>query len=272
MLDELALDGGPLRRAAHPLVAAGLARGYKGYSDRRTSGTDTHLPFPNIPVIFGFGAPMHMRGDGTEHTTFVAGMFESPSVGEMRGPGIGIQVDFTPIAAHRFLGVPMHELANRTVELDDIFGADARDLVDQLREAPSWTRRFALIDAFLIARMGEPEAATGVAWAWHRLAKTRGAASIGELASELGWSRRHLVEKFREEIGLPPKAVARIMRFTYARRMLERSPACAGAELAYRAGYYDQAHMIRDFREFAGATPAQLVRDGASAGASIAAI
>ncbi len=269
-----------MRRAAHPAIAGALVRGYEGWVDRRRSGFDRHLPIPYIPVIIGFGAPMRIRADGAPdgsgdpHTTFVAGMYESPTVGEAMGQGMGVQIDFTPIAAHQFFGVPMHQLANRVVELDDVFGADARALVEQLQLAPTWTRRFELIDAFILLRMASSRAASpGVSWAWRRLSETHGGVSIGALAAELEWSRKHLIEKFREQVGLPPKAIARIMRFNLALRLVQRDAAPRWTEVAYAAGYYDQAHMIRDFREFAGATPTEFARAASvEAGTALAAI
>jgi AraC-like DNA-binding protein len=271
--------GEVMRRRAHPAIAGSLIRGYEGYIDRRERGFDRHLPIALVPVIIGFGAPMRIRGDGDagageDHTTFVAGMFESPSSAESYGGGMGVQVDFAPIAARRFFGVPMHELANRTVELDEIFGAEARTLVDQLQAAPTWARRFELIDEFIVPRMTEQgESASGVAWAWHQLAASRGRAGIGALAAELGWSRRRLIEQFREHAGLAPKTIARIMRFNHALRVVQAPGTYAWADVAYRAGYYDQAHMIRDFRAFAGATPTEYARTlEIPAGASIAAI
>jgi AraC-like DNA-binding protein len=269
-----------MRRAAHPAIASSIVRDYQGYVDRRSPGFDRHLPITFIPVIIGFGAPMRIRDDGAppntgdRHTTFAAGLYEQPSVAETDGMGMGVQVDFTPAAARRFFGVPMHEIANRIVELDDIFGDDARVLVEQLRDAPSWARRFELIDAFLLPRMATaPSTTPGVARAWRRLAETRGSASIGALASDAGWSRKHLIEKFRDEIGLPPKAIARIMRFNRALRLLRNDATPRWTDIAYASGYYDQAHMIRDFRAFAGATPTEYARTlDPATGTSLAAI
>jgi AraC-like DNA-binding protein len=267
------------RRAPHTAIAPGLLRGYEGYADNRMRSADRHLPIAHIPVIIGFGAPMRIRGDGDSrsggesHTAFVAGLYESPTVGETEGAGMGVQVDFMPLAAHALFGIPMHQLANRVVELDDIFGRDARDLVERLRAAPTWARRFDLIDAFLLPRLATACVSAEVSWAWARLAGAGGNASIGSLAAAIGWSRRHLVEKFREQAGLPPKAIARIMRFNRALSLLRSETAPRWTDVAYAAGYFDQAHMIRDFRTFAGATPTQLARTlDADSGTSIAAV
>jgi AraC-like DNA-binding protein len=78
---------------------------------------------------------------------------------------------------------------------------------------------------------------------------------IGTLAGELGWSRRHLAAQFREQVGLPPKLLARILRFDRVIALLRHADPERWAEVAYDCGYYDQAHFNRDFRRFADSTP-----------------
>jgi AraC-like DNA-binding protein len=99
-----------------------------------------------------------------------------------------------------------------------------------------------------------------VEWAWQQLAATRGRARIGSLTSELGWSRQRLIHGFREQVGMPPKTVARILRFQRAVRILKAGRQVRWTELALDCGYYDQAHMIREFGEFAGRTPTEFMR------------
>jgi AraC-like DNA-binding protein len=276
---ELDIESGSATLAQEPMggapdvrIVSGLVRGYQGWIDSRSAGVDRHLPIAFVPVIIGFGTPMLIRDitmpheAAAAHTTFVAGMCESTTISQSTAGGRGVQVDFTPVAARRFLGVPMHELANRVVDLEDIFGAAVQELVEQLQLAPTWGRCFELIDAFIVPRLlGAAPASPGVVYAWQRLTRTHGSASIGPLIEELGWSRKHLVEKFREHVGLPPKTVARIMRFNHALGLLRTCK--RWADVAHSAGYYDQAHMIRDFREFSGLTPTEYVRtfsDGAA--------
>ena len=82
---------------------------------------------------------------------------------------------------------------------------------------------------------------------------------VANLAAELGWSRRHLGERIRADLGLPPKIVGRILRFDRVKRLLERDDGHRLAEIALDCGYYDQAHLNRDFREFADATPSEFL-------------
>jgi len=82
---------------------------------------------------------------------------------------------------------------------------------------------------------------------------------VANLAAELGWSRRHLGERIRADLGLPPKIVGRILRFDRVKRLLERDDGHRLAEIALDCGYYDQAHLNRDFRAFADATPSEFL-------------
>ena len=80
---------------------------------------------------------------------------------------------------------------------------------------------------------------------------------VGALAQEVGWSRRHLVTRFRQQVGLPPKTIARVVRFEGLLRRVAGTGGAAWSRIAAECGYYDQAHMNRDFREFAGTTPTE---------------
>jgi AraC-like DNA-binding protein len=98
-------------------------------------------------------------------------------------------------------------------------------------------------------------ASPAVAWAYGRILETGGTMPIGLIAARLGWSRKHLVSRFREEVGLGPKTVARIARFGRAQAMAARGGETGWADIAAACGYADQAHLIREFTALAGSTP-----------------
>ncbi|HET6740142.1 MAG TPA: helix-turn-helix domain-containing protein, partial [Kribbella sp.] len=166
----------------------------------------------------------------------------------------------TPPAARVLFGLPPGELASIVIGLDEVLGRPARELTEQLREAPGWDDRFDLLEAALLQqfdqrRVGAPSPEVG--WAWQRLSRSGGAIGVQDLASEVGWSRRHLTDRFTSEFGLPPKVAARVLRFERATGLLRRQPGLRLADLSATVGYADQAHLSREFRAIAGCTPRQ---------------
>jgi AraC-like DNA-binding protein len=99
-----------------------------------------------------------------------------------------------------------------------------------------------------------------VAWARRRLHESGGQVPVAQLVREVGWSRRHFTARFREQVGLPPKTLARVLRFERAARMGERRGSRSWADVAAACGYYDQAHLVRDFQDLAGCTPTEFER------------
>jgi AraC-like DNA-binding protein len=194
------------------------------------------------------------------HVSFVAALHDRYALVEHGGFQHGIEVRLTPFGAHALFGVPMHELTNRVVELDDLFGQRAYELVARLWDEPTWDARFELLDGLIGARIADARPGSkGVAWAWRRLRETRGLVAVGGLADELGWSHRRLIARFREQVGLPPKTVGRLCRFEHVSRALMSASDPRLVEVALEGGYYDQAHLNRDFREFAGTTPSEFL-------------
>jgi AraC-like DNA-binding protein len=151
-------------------------------------------------------------------------------------------------------------MKNCVVELEDLFGRAARLLTQELYDAPSWDARFEILDRELARRIQNTRAPSPVvSCAWSRLVSTGGRASIGGIVRAAGCSQKHLIAQFREEIGLSPKTLARVLRFGRAVQIIKEGGGGRLAEIAQDCGYYDQAHFSRDFRAFAGVTPTELI-------------
>jgi AraC-like DNA-binding protein len=227
------------------------------------------VPFPGVPLILNLSTPWEIEDPGIRperRDSFAAGMHAAPTIVHGASSWACIELRLTPLGAHRVFGVPMHELANRTVELEDLL-PEAGELTARLRGASSWAERFDLVEAFLSRRLADSvPPSQAVEWTWHRLRRTGGRASISELAAELGWSHRRLIAHFREQIGLAPKTVARVLRFDRAVAALGSSTSRGLAEIAFDCGYFDQAHLNRDFRELAGTTPTVFLRSRLDSG------
>lgn len=228
-----------------------------------------------VTIILGFGPPLRVGGSRfelAEQHSFVAPLSDSYAITEHQALH-GIQIDLSPLGAHMLFGVSMHELSQHlVVPLEDVLGRGARELVGRLYDAPGWEARFALLDRYIGRRAQEARRPSpDVARAWQRLIDTGGRLRIGDLACELGCSRRHLAARFAEQIGPPPKTAARLVRFRQAVRRLERDDGSRFAEIAQDCGYYDQAHLNRDFRELGGTTPGELIASMLPEGFGVAA-
>jgi AraC-like DNA-binding protein len=211
---------------------------------------------PGADVVIILTFEEHWLIDGERHTSFVAGLHERQVTTEHPGRSLGMQVNLDPLAARALAGAPLYELAGRTAPLEEIL--DAPFLVERLAGVSDWDARFALLDDALGRRLADARPSPEVAWAWRRLRETGGRVAIGALAADLGWSRKRIVSRFRDEIGLPPKAAARLLRFERARELAGTMP---WGELAFECGFSDQSHLIAEFRRITGRTPETFLQD-----------
>jgi AraC-like DNA-binding protein len=224
------------------------------------------LPTEEAPLIINFGAPFHLfvPGDsrrGVDLASFVTGAYDTYQLVESVGSTSGVQVNFTLLEIRLLVGRPIEDMRNRAVAPEEIFGTFADELTNRLYEAGSWDARFERLDRALAARLDDPrDVPAGVRCTWHRLVTSSGRASIASIVQEVGWSQRHFIATFKHELGVSPKVFARMLRFGRAVRMLRAGSAADLADAALRAGYYDQSHLNRDARDFAGATPGELVK------------
>ena len=222
------------------------------------------LPSEIAPVIFNFGAPFRIydHRDPTrfvERSSFATGAFDQYVLVGSTGSYACVQVNFTVLGARLFLGAPLRDLTNRVVPLDEVIDLSGRRLVEELGNADSWAARFDRLDEEIMKRIGAAQLPSSLAWAMQKMVRRRGQLSIGDLASDVGWSHRHFVKQFTEQIGLTPKVLARVLRFGQASQRLADAGGGHLADIAADCGYYDQAHFTRDFRAFAGVTPTQLL-------------
>lgn len=255
-------------RPAGPM--AGYAAWYAGY--RRAGlppGRHRGLPSPYLTLIFTLDDPLTVamhpesgRGPAT-YRALVGGLHTVPALITHPGRQSGVQVGLDPLAARALLGLPAGELAGLDVPAEVLLGPLAAEIRERLLAASDWPSRFAVLDG-LLTRAARPgaEVPPEVREAWRRLRRSGGRVPVSALAAEVGWSERHLAARFRRETGLSPKEAARVVRFDRARRRAAAGSARGSgvgggqlAELAAECGYFDQAHMAREFRALAGAAP-----------------
>jgi len=215
------------------------------------------VPSGEVHVIVSFGPRVRVPAPVR---SFVAAPHSEHTIVDFDAEQHGVEIRLTPIGARLLLGIPMHELADRVTLIEDVLGREGDELPERLYEARTWPERFALLDRLLVRRLAAARPpAPEVEHAWSRLVASHGGAPVETLADEVGWSRRHLLGRFREHTGLPPKVFARILRFQRAAALMADSAGPSLCEIALDCGYYDQAHLNRDFRAFAGRTPTELL-------------
>jgi len=282
-------------QTAQRAADAGLRAYVHGYfassSHLRTPVHERHVPSTEVPLLLNFGAP-HRRLDAVvdseEWTTrdgvWVVGLHNRHQLATAVGERQFMVVRFTPIGAHRFLGLPMHLIANEAVDLAAIDPGLARVLISRVVAARSWTERFSAMDALIAERVADADVPAGIDFAWRRLLAADGRIALGALAADIGCSHRTLIARFQTCVGFPPKTIARLLRFNRVVRSLDglrrtrasepvskpyiettqpddrRLSAIQWADVAADCGYVDQAHLIKEFREFAGSTPHAFLR------------
>ncbi|NEB79560.1 helix-turn-helix domain-containing protein [Streptomyces sp. SID14478] len=241
---------GPRARLEAPIGAVTLMLGFQG-AVRITEATGGWVG------VGGEAGARPSRVRTSELSTVLSALSTTPVLGEHDGHLAGVEVLLTPWAAFTVFRTALHELAGRRLHPDELGAlpsSDVADLAYRLGELGSWRARFRLLDETL-GRWLEtgPRCADGTVHAWYALTHSGGAVPVGQVAGQVGWSVRHLENRFREQIGLSPKTAARVLRLQRARRLL-----CAGstqAETAAACGYYDQAHLSGEFKAMTGCTP-----------------
>jgi AraC-like DNA-binding protein len=251
------------RRAPAPALQ-GLVHSYTDYLlENVAPGTHRGLPSGHLTLVIPLDGPLELasmpdpRQPGGRFDALVGGLHRAPVHVTMTRRSRGVQLALTPAGCRALLGMPAGELASWVVDLRDVLGPQALTLRDRLVEARSPRQRLLLLDDTLTRlydqrrRTPQPE----VHWAWQRLVEGRGQVRVDRLADDVGWSRRHLAERFRREYGLPPKVLARVLRFEDSVRLLTGTQRLS--HVAAACGYADQAHMAREWRELAGCAPSR---------------
>ncbi len=247
---------------------AGWVRALTWYRECWPRPTSRRQVATSGAVLFlTWGAPLKVRfgGASSSLSAFAAGVSDRPALTEHEGRQEGVGVHLSALGVCGLFGVAGAELANCCVDLSAIFGRDAGDLLHCVGAVASPARKVALLQAALARRVGRGlQPAPEVMWACETLCVTP-SVRVADLAAEVGWSRTRLGSRFSAQVGLSPKRFSQVVRFERACTMLAAGSSSL-AEVAVRAGHYDQAHLSRDVRALAGTTPAALAAQLTSGG------
>jgi len=218
------------------------------------------LPDGAMELIINLGDPQTLcaRDDMKRRTIFrhswISGERTQPIVIDEAGAVHLVGIRWRPGGAWPFLGVPLREFSGQVVELDAILGSEISELRDRLGEAPSDDARFDLLEEWLRNRY-QTTPTRAVRHALRLIQRGAKTVHIGRMADEIGISHKHLLREFERCVGLNPKTFARICAFQRVIQSVGQKPDVEWAATASQCGYYDQAHLIREFRAFSGLTP-----------------
>jgi AraC-like DNA-binding protein len=175
-------------------------------------------------------------------------------------------IRFRPGGAHPFLRLPLHELTGGQLSLEELWRREACEWEERLQEAVGLPARLRLLEALLVRRLSGDRPEAALAQVVGLIHASRGQVPLRTLEAVMGLGPRQFERRFQAQVGLTPKVLCRIARVRHAVALLDAQPHLPGAHLALEAGYYDQAHLVREFRALTGLTPGAYVREQAGDG------
>jgi methylphosphotriester-DNA--protein-cysteine methyltransferase len=224
------------------------------------------LPDGQMELVFHYGDPFMRRletgGHERQARALLAGQLTGPVHLQPTGRIGVIGVRFLPGGLYALLQHPQREFTNRIVPLADVSRDLADEILPPIEDARDDAARAAILDRALLRRFDRLVRRPGpVQTAVSAIVRSAGAATIDRVSAQCGVGTRQLERAFQEQVGISPKMLARIVRFQQVFQSVESGRPTPGAMLALTCGYYDQAHFVRDFKAFAGDTPASFLAD-----------
>jgi len=210
----------------------------------------TIVPDGCTEIVFQYGDHFH-----SQPRTVFAGQIERPFRIVPLGRTGTLGVRFHPGGARHFFNESQAEFTGEIHSLEDIWGSAGRSLEERVLHATCTPDRIAAVESALIEKRIERDSTPVACAALHLIRTARGTQPIREISLALHVSPRHLERVFQREVGLNPKLFSRIVRFQHVLRALDQRKD-SWCSIAQDCGYFDQPHLIREFEEFTGQTPA----------------
>lgn len=214
-----------------------------------------------VEVSFSLAGPVSIhsgnRPPGAAQSACLSGPATTPMRLHYSGALDLLGICFRPGGAYPFLRYPASELVDACAGVDDLLGTEGLRLVDRVWNDATPQQRVAALDGFLLAQLGRARHDdVRIRRALGTMETLGGRVSIDQIARLVGLSNRQLERRFKECVGIPPKQLCRSLRFKSVYKCLTRNRAERWPSVAVACGYYDQSHMINEFRRFTGMSPA----------------
>jgi AraC-like DNA-binding protein len=260
---ESGVPAGTLR--AFPVHASlrGSVAHILAYRETFSEGHETDervVPGGAVRLVFNLGDAPSANGVPGRAVEAI-GASATPVVVRMRRRVEGLSVTLRTGAAAALLGVPAGEIGGSAVHLDALWRGEGASLLERMADAPGDAARVAVLQAALQQRQRSDAIAAG-AVATHAaqlIVASGGRRALREVAAAVGVGERRLQQLFRAHVGLSPRAWSRLARMHACLRALRTQPSPAWAEVALEGGFYDQPHLVNEFRALCGVTPTEFV-------------
>ena len=227
---------------------------------------NTIVPDGTMKLIFHYGDTYKHHSKNGEITVlpkcFLIGQLTQPYVIEPIGVTGSFVVQFKPNGFLPFATIPIKEMENKAVQLDELFGAEGTELGKEILNAKSTTERIQIIETFLLNLLANKKTIDSVVKSTiETIFNANGKFSVIEFSKSKNISRQQLARKFSSTIGLSPKQLAKTIRIQATLKTLLNKEHKSLTDLAYENEYFDQAHFIKEFKEFTGLTPKEFFGD-----------
>ncbi len=176
-----------------------------------------------------------------------------------------ISVIFQPGGLNRLLNIPMTEIFDNGYSARDVMGREIEEMLDKSHYTSTALQLGNIVQSYFIQRLARVKEALPIDFALQQLLVNHNT-GMDKIAGMACMSVRNFERKCKERLGMPAKMYARIARFHKAYRILESRKIISWADIAYEAGYFDQTHFIKDFKEFAQRTPVFLYKELSESG------
>lgn len=232
----------------------------------KTPTRNTIVPDGCMKLIFHYGdLYKHYTANGDSvllPKCFLIGQLTKPYEVEPTGETGTFFVCFRPNGFLPFTTIPIKEMENTAVPLEDLFSKSGKEIGQKVLNANSTTERINLIETFLLNLLTDTENIDHIVQSTvETILTANGQLSVDELSKQNNINSRQLVRKFSSTIGLSPKQLSKTIRLQATLKILLTKKVTSLTGLAYESEYYDQAHFIKDFKEFTGLTPKEFYGD-----------
>ncbi|GGX08780.1 helix-turn-helix domain-containing protein [Aquimarina muelleri] len=227
---------------------------------------NTIIPDGTMKLIFHYGDTYKHHPNDKESIIlpkyFLIGQLTRPYVVEPLGTTGSFIVRFRPNGFLPFANIDVKKIQNTAVPLDKLFGKDGEEIGEQILNANSTSERIELIETFLLKRLIDKNTIDNIVKSTvETIFKTNGQFSVNKHSKQSNINRRQLTRKFSSTIGLSPKQLSKTIRIQNTLKTLLNKEVASLTNLAYENEYFDQAHFIKDFKEFTGLTPKEFYGD-----------